>query len=108
MHKLTDNAPQLVEVIPADLDRIMAVERQGFATHHHEGRSAYAQRIANFAQGSLMALRGAECVGCVFSEIWPATPQLDAAHLCRRGFCGHALLEWILRHHRWPARRRHC
>ena len=29
---------------------------------------------AAFARGSLMAWRGENCVGCVFSEIWRATP----------------------------------
>lgn len=70
----------LVEATPSDLNRIMALERQGFATHHQEERAAYAQRIATFPQGSLMAWRGTDCVGCVFSEIWRATPQIDASH----------------------------
>jgi ribosomal protein S18 acetylase RimI-like enzyme len=69
-----------VEATAGDLDRIMELERQGFAAGHQELRSAYAQRIATFPQGSLMAWRGPDCVGCVFSEIWRATPQPDAAH----------------------------
>ena len=71
---------ELVEATAADLDRIMELERQGFATGHLEPRAVYAQRIAAFPQGSLMAWRGPDCVGCVFSEIWRAIPQPDAAH----------------------------
>ena len=71
---------RLVEATAADLDRIMELERQGFATGHLEPRAVYAQRIDAFPQGSLMAWRGAECVGCVFSEIWRAIPQPDATH----------------------------
>ena len=74
------NTLRLVEAAANDLDRIMELERQGFAADHRELRSAYAQRIATFPQGALMAWRGAECVGCVFSEIWRSTPQPDAAH----------------------------
>ena len=51
----TNNALQLVEATSADLDHIMDLERQGFAAGHQEQRSAYAQRIATFPQGSLMA-----------------------------------------------------
>jgi ribosomal protein S18 acetylase RimI-like enzyme len=71
---------QLIEATPADLDRIMDLERQGFAAGHRELRSAYAQRIAVFPQGSLMAWRGADCVGCVFSEIWRDAAQVSAEH----------------------------
>lgn len=71
---------RLVEATTDDLDRIMELERKGFAAGHQELRSAYAQRIATFPQGSLMAWRGADCVGCVFTEIWRATPQPQAAH----------------------------
>lgn len=71
---------RLVEATPCDLDRIMELERQGFAAGHQELRSAYAQRIATFPHGSLMAWRGTDCVGCVFSEIWQAGPEPDAAH----------------------------
>lgn len=70
----------LVEATATDLDRVMALEREGFATAHHEQRAVYAQRIAAFPQGSLMAWRGPDCVGCVFSEIWQAVPQPNAAH----------------------------
>lgn len=80
MPQPTNNPLHLVEASDADLDRIMELERQGFAAGHQELRSTYAQRIATFPQGSLMAWRGSECVGCVFSEIWRATPQPDAAH----------------------------
>lgn len=76
----TNNTLQLVQATSVDLDRIMDLERQGFAAGHQELRSAYGQRIASFPQGSLMAWWGSDCVGCVFSEIWRATPQLDAAH----------------------------
>ena len=71
---------RLVEATADDLDRIMELELQGFAAGYQELRSAYAQRMATFPQGSLMAWLGADCVGCVFSEIWRATPQPDAAH----------------------------
>ena len=70
----------LVQATHTDLDRIMALEREGFATHHREERAAYAQRIATFPQGALMAWRGADCVGCVFSEIWRTAVQPDATH----------------------------
>lgn len=71
---------RLVEATANDLDRIMDLERQGFAAGHQELRSAYAQRIAAFPQGSLMVWLGADCVGCVFAEIWLAQPQPEAAH----------------------------
>ena len=70
----------LVEATADDLDRIMELERQGFATGHQEERAAYAQRIATFPEGSLMAKREADCVGCVFSEIWRASTQPAATH----------------------------
>jgi ribosomal protein S18 acetylase RimI-like enzyme len=83
------NALHLVEVAPADLDRIMDLERQGFAAGHREERAVYAQRIAAFPQGSLMAWRGEDCVGCVFSEIWT-----DAANLSAEQFTlGHDIRE---------------
>ena len=37
------------------LDRIMELKRQSFAVVHQELRETYAQRIATFPQGSLMA-----------------------------------------------------
>ncbi len=81
MHTPADNAAlHLVEATADDLDRIMELERQGFAAGHRELRSAYAQRIATFPQGSLMAWRGSDCLGCVFAEIWRAMPQTNAAH----------------------------
>jgi ribosomal protein S18 acetylase RimI-like enzyme len=78
MPKPTNNVLQLVEATADDLDQIMELERQGFAAGHQEQRSAYAQRIATFPQGSLMAWRGADCVGCVFSEIWRETTPVIA------------------------------
>ncbi len=74
------DALRLVEATEADLDCIMALEHQGFAAGHQEQRSAYAQRIASFPEGSLMAWLGDHCVGCVFTEIWRFQPQPDAAH----------------------------
>ena len=74
------DALRLLEATEADLDCIMALERQGFAADHQEQRSAYAQRIACFPKGSLMAWLGDDCVGCVFTEIWRFQPQPDAAH----------------------------
>jgi ribosomal protein S18 acetylase RimI-like enzyme len=71
---------RLIEATAEDLDRVMELEHQGFAAGHQERRSVYAQRIANFPQGSLMAWRGSDCVGCVFSEIWQVTPQPVATH----------------------------
>ncbi|MBI2750369.1 MAG: hypothetical protein HYX43_13820 [Burkholderiales bacterium] len=56
----------------------MELERQGFAAGHQELRSAYAQRIATFPQGSLIAWREADCVGCVFSEIWRDAAPVNA------------------------------
>lgn len=85
------NTLRLVEAAANDLDRIMELERQGFATDHRELRSAYAQRIATFSQGALMAWRGAECVGCVFSEIWrPRYAAWGWVHRC----CGAAWPMW--------------
>jgi ribosomal protein S18 acetylase RimI-like enzyme len=69
---------RLLEATLADLDSIMDLERQGFAADHREQRAAYAQRIATFPQGSLMAWRGKDCVGCIFSEIWPDADNLSA------------------------------
>jgi len=74
------NALRLMLASFSDLDRIMDLERQGFAAGHREERAAYVQRISAFPQGSLMAWRGSDCVGCVFSEIWRAAPELDVAH----------------------------
>ncbi|MEO7107443.1 MAG: GNAT family N-acetyltransferase [Rhodoferax sp.] len=71
---------KLFEATADDMDRIMELERQGFATGHQEERAAYAQRIATFPQGSLMAWFGVDCIGCVFSEIWRAAAQPDATH----------------------------
>ena len=76
----TGQTLHLIEATPAVLDRIMDLEHQGFAAGHREDRAAYALRIATFPQGSLMAWRGADCVGCVFSEIWRAVPEPVAAH----------------------------
>lgn len=75
-----NNGLRLAHATVNDLDRIMDLERQGFAAAHQEQRSAYAQRVGAFPQGSLMAWLGADCVGCVFSEIWRYAPQPDAAH----------------------------
>ena len=58
----------------------MRLERQGFAAGHQELRSAYAQRVATFSAGSLIAWLGDDCVGCVFTEIWRFQPQPDATH----------------------------
>lgn len=71
---------RLLEATPADLDRIMALERQGFAAGHQELVTAYARRIASFPQGSLMAWLGDDCVGCIFTEIWQFQAQPDAGH----------------------------
>lgn len=71
---------RLVEATADDLARIVELELQGFAVGHRELRSAYAQRIDTFPQGSLMAWLGADCVGCVFSEIWRATQQPNVSH----------------------------
>lgn len=73
------NSLLLIEATGDDLDRIMELELHGFAASHQETRSAYAQRIAAFPQGSLMAWRGPDCVGCIFSEIWRFTAQPEAA-----------------------------
>jgi ribosomal protein S18 acetylase RimI-like enzyme len=73
------NSLRLIEATANDLDRIMELEHSGFADGTRELRATYAQRIATFPQGSLMAWLGPDCVGCVFSEIWRATPQPDVA-----------------------------
>jgi ribosomal protein S18 acetylase RimI-like enzyme len=77
MSEPESNSLRLMEATADDLDRIMELERNGFADGTRELRATYAQRIATFPQGSMMAWLGADCVGCVFSEIWRATPQPD-------------------------------
>jgi ribosomal protein S18 acetylase RimI-like enzyme len=80
-HRLTNTSMlRLLEATPADLDHIMHLERQGFAAGHQELASAYAQRMATFPQGSLVARLGDDCVGCIFTEIWQFQAQPDAAH----------------------------
>ena len=80
-HCLTNTSMlRLLEATPADLDRIMHLERQGFAAGHQEQSSAYAQRMATFPKGSLMAWLGDDCVGCIFTEIWQRQAQPDAGH----------------------------
>lgn len=81
---------RLLEATPADLDRIMHLERQGFAAGHQEQSSAYAQRMATFPKGSLMAWLGDDCVGCIFTEIWQRQAQLDAGHFA----LGHDIRDW--------------
>lgn len=54
-----------------DLKQIMSLEAYGFEPGHSERRETYAQRIETFPEGSLMAYLGDDCVGCLFSEIWP-------------------------------------
>jgi len=58
MPNTLSNTLRLVEATAKDLDRIMELEHRGFSEGHRELRSAYAQRIATFPQGSLMAWRG--------------------------------------------------
>lgn len=63
---------------PADLDRIMELERLGFAAANRESRAVYAQRMAAFADGSLVACRERDVVGCFFAEIWRDVAHFDA------------------------------
>lgn len=58
----------------------MDMEAQGFAPGNREREEVYAQRIASFPQGSLMACLGSECIGCLFSEIWHFRPLPLAEH----------------------------
>lgn len=58
----------------ADIPLIMDMEAKGFAEGNRELPEVYEARIRTFPQGSLLAWRGSECVGCVFSEIWKASP----------------------------------
>lgn len=61
-----------------DLALIMEMEVSGFALGNRERQEVYAQRIACFPQGSLLAYVGSACVGCFFSEIWQFTPNPGA------------------------------
>jgi ribosomal protein S18 acetylase RimI-like enzyme len=70
----------LTQATPRDIDQIMDMEAQGFATGNRELREVYEARIKAFPQGSLMAHFGANCIGCIFSEIWKASPVPIAEH----------------------------
>lgn len=61
-----------------DLKQIMNLEAYGFEPGHCERPETYAQRIETFPEGSLMAYVGEDCVGCMFSEIWPYVPLSTA------------------------------
>lgn len=63
---------------PADLDRIMDLEQLGFAAGNREDRAVYVQRLAAFPDGSLVACRGHEVVGCFFAEIWLHTARFES------------------------------
>lgn len=65
---------RLVAATTADLDKIMDLEAKGFANHLREAREIYANRISCFPQGSLLAYKNQECVGCLFSEVWNFVP----------------------------------
>jgi ribosomal protein S18 acetylase RimI-like enzyme len=65
----------LVPATTADLDRIMGMEATGFAAHLQETRQVYQSRIATFSQGSLLAHKNQDYVGCLFSEIWHYDPS---------------------------------
>lgn len=65
-----------------DLERILELEAAGFAPGNREAREVYAQRIATFPHGSLMAWVGERAVGCVFAEIWRWEAQPRAARFC--------------------------
>jgi ribosomal protein S18 acetylase RimI-like enzyme len=74
--------PRSLTLLPADqshLELIMEMEAKGFATHLQESRDVYSKRINCFPQGSLMAFKGLDCVGCLFSEIWnySVNPKAD-------------------------------
>lgn len=79
----------LREATPDDLDRIMELEAKGFAPGNREMRAVYERRIEAFPQGALMACLGAQSIGCVFSEIWCATPVPVAEHFA----LGHDILD---------------
>ena len=74
---------------PRDLDQIMALEAAGFDPGHREARATYERRIAAFPEGSLLAYLGEACIGCVFTEIWPASSVPPAEHFA----LGHDILE---------------
>lgn len=63
------------EATSQDIDQIMDLEMNGFAPGNREQKEVYEQRIETFAQGSLMAYVGSDCVGCFFSEIVHFTPR---------------------------------
>lgn len=70
----------LTEASLQDIDQIMEMEVNGFSAGNRELREVYEARIKAFPQGSLIAYLGAECVGCVFSEIWHEHPKPIAEH----------------------------
>lgn len=70
----------LTEATLPDMDRIMALEAAGFSAGNRELREVYEARISAFPQGSLLAFAGPACVGCIFSEIWRASPIPLAEH----------------------------
>ena len=78
-----------------DIDPIMEMEAHGFASGNRECREAYEARIRTFPEGSLMAYFGAECIGCIFSEIW----QASASPLAEYFALGHDILERHDIHH---------
>jgi [ribosomal protein S18]-alanine N-acetyltransferase len=59
---------------PADLPAIMALEALGFVPGTHEEADVYAERIAVFPDGFLVAEdEGGTMLGCISSELWPFT-----------------------------------
>ena len=79
----------LAEATLHDLDQIMDMEAQGFASGNTELREVYELRIRTFPQGSLIAYSGADYVGCIFSEIWKESALPAAGNFT----LGHDILE---------------
>lgn len=65
---------------PQDIDLIMAMETDGFAAANREAREVFAARIETFPHGSLIAQLGPQRIGCIFCEIWPASPTPVVEH----------------------------
>ena len=75
----------------ADLDAIMALEMSGFAPGIVEDSAVFAQRIAAFPEGFLLAEAGGKPCGYFCAEIWAEWNLHDPA----RFDLGHNLAEWL-------------
>lgn len=80
---------QLRPATAADLPRILTLEAQGFAPGTRERADVYAERIALFADGFLVAEEEEALLGCICSELWRHAPQPEPARFA----LGHRIAE---------------